>query len=661
MDALNQLIKKEPMGSNSAVGKLYRHTKASSWSVIQDPVMHQKEVSGMGQSYAIVHRFSMEQLPAGHAWTTHSVSAQSPGLQRVLAQIFQGYPDWAPADKPFTFLPPYKPVIHRWEEINEFDAGPEKTNKEMDMLRDELKPLVDVNLHLLKEVKSTGVISFNGLWLIFAPGDYLVANLPGGTCICRLISATKIVKPKPGPRPPRRHFPGRMMINPDDSSDDDDEDDRESYWAITYSQVDWNGSYCGQKTGQGIIRQFNGMRAVTDLSFYPLSFSKTQEEKELALARGRKFESLRGFHVMECKGAKFVEKGMGLVAEPVSGRVIVDAYAFYHCQEVVPPTLHQSITPETDSEEGSDDDVEESTLGDDDRHEDLRPMTDEECILAVPRVKGFDLRTKQWCQLNVDDLRETTWTDISYDNLVLPAGEKELLMGFAGKDRLRDTGFDDFVKNKGKGIIILLYGPAGVGKTLTAEAVAEKSRVPLYVLSAGELGSKAERLEGALQTALKCCQLWGAMLLLDEADVFLEARGSDNVERNELVSIFLRQLEYYQGLMFLTTNRVRKLDNAFLSRIDLILPYNNLDVKTRRELWVKFVNRLPSSNVDLSDHDLDDLATNEMNGREIKSVLKTALIIAAGSKPLRKHHLQTVLDIRKRVESLRLGTDGMAN
>ena len=53
-------------------------------------------------------------------------------------------------------------------------------------------------------------------------------------------------------------------------------------------------------------------------------------------------------------------------------------------------------------------------------------------------------------QLNVDDLRETTWTDISYDNLVLPAGEKELLMGFAGKDRLRDTGFDDFVKNKGE-------------------------------------------------------------------------------------------------------------------------------------------------------------------------------------------------------------------
>ncbi|KAI1416418.1 P-loop containing nucleoside triphosphate hydrolase protein [Hypoxylon sp. FL1857] len=656
------LVGHEPAGSKCAVGKLYRHTKSSSWSVVQDPVLHGKQVSELGQSYAIVHRYSMEQLEgeqSRHAWTTHSVVAQSKGLQMGLTQIFQGYPEWAPADNPFTFLPPYKPLIHRWEKINTFEAIDETTKKEMHILREELKPLIEVELHFLEEAKSTGAVSFDMLSLIFAPGDLLVTNIQGSTCICKLLSAPKLVGPTRKKR--RRHF--GLGMDDDDDDDDDVENDREKrYWHITFSQIDWDGSCCGPKITQKRIYEFGGMKAVKGLDVYPLSFSINQQERDLALARGRKFESLRGFHVKECIGAKIIEKegifGVEYVAEPVSGRVIVDAHAFYHCQEKVPPFIQQSIKSETSSEDST---GKLALEDDDDRHEDLRPLTDEECILAVSHVKGFDLRTKQWCYFNVDDLQDTTWNDSSYSNLVLPTEEKELLMGFTNKDRLREAGFDDFVKNKGKGIIILLYGPAGVGKTLTAEAVAEKSRVPLYVLSAGELGSKADKLERALQTALKCCQLWGAMLLLDEADVFLEARGSDNVERNELVSIFLRQLEYYQGLMFLTTNRVRKIDNAFLSRIDLILPYKDLDLNTRRELWAKFICRLPPSDVDLSENDIDDLATNKMNGREIKNVLKTALIIAAGAKPLRKHQLQTILDIRKRVDSLRLSTDGIAN
>jgi len=66
--------------------------------------------------------------------------------------------------------------------------------------------------------------------------------------------------------------------------------------------------------------------------------------------------------------------------------------------------------------------------------------------------------------------------------------------------------------------------------------VAEKSRVPLYILGAGDLGTTPEKVESALDNALECCQLWDAVLLLDEADVFLESRESDSLERNELVS-----------------------------------------------------------------------------------------------------------------------------
>lgn len=93
---------------------------------------------------------------------------------------------------------------------------------------------------------------------------------------------------------------------------------------------------------------------------------------------------------------------------------------------------------------------------------------------------------------------------------------------------------------------MLLSGPPGVGKTLTAESVAEVMRVPLYVLSAGDLGTRASTVEENLKDILRIVPKWGAVLLLDEADVFMEARNSTDLARNELVSIFLRMLEYYE-------------------------------------------------------------------------------------------------------------------
>jgi hypothetical protein len=66
--------------------------------------------------------------------------------------------------------------------------------------------------------------------------------------------------------------------------------------------------------------------------------------------------------------------------------------------------------------------------------------------------------------------------------------------------------------------------------------VAEKARVPLYTVRAGMLGTSPEVVEPALTHALELCRLWNAMLLLDEADVFLGCRLDESQNRNELVS-----------------------------------------------------------------------------------------------------------------------------
>jgi hypothetical protein len=105
-------------------------------------------------------------------------------------------------------------------------------------------------------------------------------------------------------------------------------------------------------------------------------------------------------------------------------------------------------------------------------------------------------------------------------------------------------------------MVAVLHGPPGTGKTLTAEGISELLKCPLYMVSAGELGTDSRYLESELQKILDICHAWGAILLLDEADVFLEKRNMHDIHRNALVSIFLRQLEYFQGILFLTTNRV---------------------------------------------------------------------------------------------------------
>jgi AAA+ superfamily predicted ATPase len=159
---------------------------------------------------------------------------------------------------------------------------------------------------------------------------------------------------------------------------------------------------------------------------------------------------------------------------------------------------------------------------------------------------------------------------------------------------------------------------------LTAEAIADQTQQPLYHLQAEELGTKAAELGGRLKSALELVTDWNAILLLDEADVFLSRRSLGDFQRNELVSIFLRSLEYFDGIMFLTTNLREDIDEAFESRIHLHLLFPSLDRDARLLVWQKFVSRFPDDiRGHLSDDDLQEIAAYELNGRQIKTVLKT--------------------------------------
>lgn len=255
---------------------------------------------------------------------------------------------------------------------------------------------------------------------------------------------------------------------------------------------------------------------------------------------------------------------------------------------------------------------------------------------------------KEWLEFYLDLVKDITFSDDAFDSLVIPEDQKEIILAFAESQASNSKVFDDVVSGKGRGHITLLSGPPGVGKTLTAESVAEHMHAPLYMLSAGDLGINPWDVENRLNTILEMVARWDAVLLLDECDIYLEKRSVKDLERNKLVSIFLRLLEYYEGILFLTTNRIDNIDSAFQSRIHISLSYPELDHSTRRYIWENFL-RLLGVLDSWAAEDLDELAQMELNGRQIKNVLKSAALLSARKKEsLSRGYVDKVLAIENR-------------
>lgn len=128
---------------------------------------------------------------------------------------------------------------------------------------------------------------------------------------------------------------------------------------------------------------------------------------------------------------------------------------------------------------------------------------------------------------------------------------------------------------------------------ILAQPVADRTRRPLFYLQAEDLGVNASVLATKLKKILAMATDWGAVILLDEADVFMAERHPQDIARNELVSIFLREIEYFQGVIFLTTNLFSTIDSAFRSRVSLHMLFKPLDPAARVVVWRKFLDRLP--------------------------------------------------------------------
>ncbi|MCJ1394413.1 hypothetical protein MMC18_007291 [Xylographa bjoerkii] len=277
-------------------------------------------------------------------------------------------------------------------------------------------------------------------------------------------------------------------------------------------------------------------------------------------------------------------------------------------------------------------------------------------MLLPPDTHGFYFNEKKWLNIYVDGIQPVKWNKSAFDRLVLPPQTKEVIralvtvrtsqrgvkhgLGLAGKR-------ENIISGKGNGLIMLLHGGPGTGKSLTAAEIAE---MPLYRVTCGDVGTSADVVERYLHNVLTLGKEWNCVLLLDEADVFLEERSMSDLKRNSLVSVFLRILEYYDGILMLTSNRVGTFDEAFKSRIQVALYYKTLNRSSRRKIWHNFLEMLEedNENVDFKElhSHLDELAGHELNGRQIRNALTTARQLAIYKKEqLEWGHLEHALSL----------------
>ena len=403
-----------------------------------------------------------------------------------------------------------------------------------------------------------------------------------------------------------------------------------TWYEIEGRYMDYDGKTFGLGSMEVEIEAFKGPRKINSLPCYPLKYHKDVESiKKVLIERGKKFTELAGMQYKFHKGMSFTKRKRQAIKVTTNGRVMIDPGTFRRVNPNYPISTVKAPDPDildtiglggdSDSEDdcccGDDEedggrahvfddnqeprtrtkivadkqgdyhivDVEVDENGLEIQKENMEKMvegsekrefTEEELLIASPVVLGFAFSEKMWLEFTVSGIHDIEWNEGAFESLVLPEKQKSIVKALVQShtsEAAERKNIDDVIQGKGRGLVAVLHGTPGVGKTLTAESIAELLKCPLYCVSAGELGTNPRELEQELQKILDLAHAWGAVLLLDEADVFLEARTAQDIHRNALVSIFLRLLEYFQGILFLTTNRVATFDDAFQSRIHIAL------------------------------------------------------------------------------------------
>ncbi|RHZ48759.1 uncharacterized protein CDV56_106140 [Aspergillus thermomutatus] len=497
--------------------------------------------------------------------TTTFIDIKSPVLQDILRVILKNIGmAGLEADKPAVEQGLLYHFLSEMRDYATFDEGHKHDGVcHLNLLVQYLESVYQPTAERLSSLIAHRKITYDLLWALFKPGTLVYLECPS-TGLPRCIRFTYGVETKTYRKQDCFEIHGQYF--------DDD------------------GVLFGECEEVIQIEVFRGARRIESLPAYPLKLHADQNVWSRLVSNGRKFIALRGSHHRQYRGQMFVPVKEDLL------KIVLESTSFDRIRG-------NGIDP--------------------------HKMKEEDLVRCSPTVLGFCLNKKFWGEFAVDTVEEIKFSTSLFDMLEIPEDKKRVVK-FLAESRVTEakrTNEDDIIAGKGQGVIMLLHGPPGVGKTLTAEAIAEDLQCPLYSISSGQLSSDAETLESQLGDIFDAAAAWKAILLLDEADVYLQRRNGLQLERNRLVATFLRTLEYYGGIFFLTTNLIEEFDEAVLDRVHLKLRYGNLNWPARRKIFDHF---LKGAKADIEETDLRTFAEISLDGRQIKNIVKVARNVSSG-------------------------------
>ncbi|KAF1989339.1 P-loop containing nucleoside triphosphate hydrolase protein [Aulographum hederae CBS 113979] len=629
-----------PTGSNCEIRILQARFKKDGKKEIIARDGFEAERPSADEEYALVLSQSFDKKNVLEKTELRVNSAQ---LLKCFRDLVGAYPTVPSNFKtPFEMEAPFGMLFHYWGPLKEL-----RDETKDDVLRMHLNLLLEfmrIEMGKDKEKHDSMLrkrhITFASLWTIYKPGDILYAEENGHS---RLLVCEKTAYEETT----------RMG----------------QFLEVHCSYTDYDGNNVGKAKHIFYVRQkqhfaAENPSAIAELPVYPRKFLPNQDrinelENELT-RRGRRYLKFKGVQIKCYNGvAKWLKDPPAYFWHPDLAdfpgfgslilRIVIDRKTFHE------ETKQEAVAIQAEG--------------------DLDPM------LCPPFAYGYSMARKEWCQFYIDLITEVPWAPDPFGALILKEEQKSLLAALTESHTFPDNARDETAQ-KGKGLVILLHGTPGSGKTLTAESAAEASKKALLSSSIGQLNkeNRAHYFEDRLKKLLQYATIWKAIVLLDEADVFLEARGGtdggagDLTARNALVAVFLRHLEYFSGIVFLTSNRVGVFDDAMKSRIHLALEYAPPELSMRRLIWTQNLLAIPASESNLSlglpsninasaisagingegDGEtessplLDHLIRDKLNGREISNAVTTARTLARHrEQKLELKHLEVVLKVRR--------------
>jgi len=292
-------------------------------------------------------------------------------------------------------------------------------------------------------------------------------------------------------------------------------------FVINGTYITSNGKHFYSSEERIVIPSFSGLKDIKKLSARPID----DETYEYLNERGKKYEKVAlGIAYKHFVGSMMYRYWMHTQLYKADGRIIIDTVSF------------KRMNPNYDFPDNCDDGA----------RLEMKTISEENYFTTDPTLHGFSFAAKKWGEFFIDDISDIEFREDAFDKLVLPVQKKHLIRALVEKS---SNTLTDMISGKGGGCIFLLHGAPGTGKTLTAEAIAELLHRPLYSISVGELGTTTTELETKLREILEVASCWNAVILLDEADIFLEARNESDIKRNAMVGQFLRLLECMYKLL----------------------------------------------------------------------------------------------------------------